>query len=350
MKKIVIEVPFYSNLSGGIMRQTRLAKEINKLIIELPRYSTTSGGIKQTIELTSELNKKYDVHLRFQKNNPLIDYSKIDFEVPFSVGLPDLTFPESDVVITYSDNPYGLSLSNLPQIKKVLIYMLSYGMCFERERKNVFNNKITVMSSTTRTKRLIEKEGRECTCVGFGLDSMNEFFVDCSIKRKKYAALLYHYAPDKKYEMGVEICDSLYAQGLIEGTVVFGTSQEYEKFKHPKSLIKNFQNASHKEIRGIFNLCSVFVMPSTTEGLNLTPIESTLCGCPAVICDGAIDDIFFDKKTCFIAEKGNYKDIISKSEEILSNSNYSLVFKDNIERIVKQFTWENTINNIEKLF
>jgi glycosyltransferase involved in cell wall biosynthesis len=322
---------------------------MTKLItIEIPFYSTTSGGIAQMYELAVNLQKKYYVNLRIQTLSSELDYSKIDFKMPYSVGLPDSTFPKSDIVITYSDNPYTDELTNLFQVKKVLIYMLSYGMCFERERKNILNSKVTVMSSTIRTQKLIENEGVKCTCIGVGINTKS-FYTDSSIQRENYAALLYHYALDKQYKLSVDVCNELYKQGLIKGVITFGTSKDYEKFEHPKSLIKNYQNATKEEVREIFNKCSVFVMPSITEGLNLTPIESTLCGCPAIICDGAIDDIFFDCKTCLIAEKNSFSDVFEKSKELLENSMYSVVFKNNIEALLTKFTWENTISNIEKL-
>jgi hypothetical protein len=316
--------------------------------VELPKYAETSGGIVRTKKLTVELQKKHKVHLRIQKTNPLLDYSKIDFKVPYSIGMPDKTFPESDVVITYSDNPYADILTSLPQVKRTLIYMLSYGMCFERERKNIFNPKITVMSSTNRTKKMIEKEGIKCYCVGFGLETKN-FYIDRLIERKKYAALLYHYSLDKQYELGVKVCNELYKQKLIDGTITFGTSQEYQNYMHPISLIKNYQNASSEQVKNIFNECCIFIMPSITEGLNSTPVESTLCGCPSIICDGAIDDLFFDGETCLIARKNDFIDVLEKSKKIILHPIYSMIFKDNLEKLLYQFTWEKTILNIEEI-
>jgi glycosyltransferase involved in cell wall biosynthesis len=322
--------------------------ETMKITVELPLYSLSSGGIVRQTTLAQKLVSRYNVHLRIQKINPMIDYSKIDFKVPYSIGIPDSTFPESDIVITYSDNPYGHLLTELPQVKKVLIYMLSYGMCFERERKNIFNPKIITMSSTNRTKQMIESDGVKCHCVGFGLE-MKNFYVDFSIQKNNYAAILYHASPDKQYKLAVDLCDELCKQNLIDGVITFGSSKNYEQFKHPQKLIKNYQNATPQQVRKIFNNCKIFIMPSITEGLNLTPIESTLCCCPAVICDGAIGDIFFDGKTCFIAEK-NFSDIFEKSKELLSNQIYSAIFQNNMETLLKQFTWEKTVKNIEELF
>lgn len=333
------------------MKQVTHIKRISNLyVVEVPQYSKTSGGIQHMKELSIALKKKYRVQLRIQTINPEINYPK-ELSIPYTIGLPDKTFPVSDIVITYSDNPYTANLTHLPQVRKVLIYMLSYGMCFERERKNVFNPKVTVMSSTLKIKKAIEAEGRKCTCVGFGLvDTRKNFFRDKKIIRQRYASLLYHYVPDKQYNLGVEVCNELQRQNLIDGTIVFGTSLGFANVKHPDKLVAKFLNANSTTIREIFNKSSIFVMPSVSEGLNLTPLESTLCGCPSVICDGAFGDLFFDKETCLVAEKYSMQSLLQKSKEILLNSNFSALFQENIEKLVPKYTWDKTIENIEKLF
>jgi glycosyltransferase involved in cell wall biosynthesis len=312
-------------------------------------YKEFSGGIKRQYKLAKLLSKKYNVHLRIQKNNPQINYSCIDFGMPYSVGLPDESFPESDIVITYSDTPYGDELSRLPQVKNVLIYMLSYGMCINREKKNILNPKIIVLCSSIRTQRLIEKEGVKCYNISFGME-LNEFYINSKDIRNNYASLLFHSSIDKKYELGVKVCNALYDEGLIDGVITFGKNEDFNKFKHPKKHIQHYSNANQNEVREVFNRSNIFIMPSISEGLNRTPIESTLCGCPSVLCDGAIDDVFFNMKTCFIAEKNNFIDIFEKSKELLLNPIYSIVFKNNIEILLIRFTWEKMFTNLENIF
>lgn len=301
------------------------------------------------MQLALALNKKHRVHIRAQNFNSDLDYNK-EITISYSVGLPDYTFPSADVVITYSDNPYTEFLARLPQVKKVIIYMLSYGMCFERERKNILNPRVTVTSSTLKIKKAIEDEGVHCTCIGFGLGSKKYFFVESKIERSRYASLLYHNSPDKQYSLGVEICNKLQQQGLIDGTIIFGSRNDFEKSKHPSKIISQYLDATQNEIRQVFNECSIFIMPSISEGLNLTPIEAALCGCPSVICDGAFDDVFFDGKTCVVAKKQDEEDIFEKSKYLLRHPKLAIEFRKNIEKTIKKFTWEKTINNIERLF
>lgn len=316
------------------------------MIFELPMYKPVSGGIIRTITLAQRMHDKHNISLRFQNKNPELDYSSIDFKVPYSIGLPDHTFPKSDIVITYSDNPFCDMLTKLPQVKKVLIYMLSYGMCLERERRNILNQKVTVLASTTRTQRLIEAEGVKCFNVGFGSITVNDNLQ--GIERKKYAALLYHPAPDKKYNLGVEVCNELYRRKLIDGVLTFGALKGYENSKKPDCLICHYTNASNIQIEQIFKESSIFIMPSITEGLNMTPVEATLYGCPAIICDGAIGDLFFDKETCLIAEKNSFASLMTKSMDILNND-CSEAFKNNMKIALKNHTWEKTIASIESV-
>lgn len=319
------------------------------IVVEIPFYSKTSGGIQHMMQLALALNKKHRVHIRAQNFNSDLDYNK-EITISYSVGLPDYTFPSADVVITYSDNPYTEFLARLPQVKKVIIYMLSYGMCFERERKNILNSKVTVTSSTLKIKKAIEVEGVQCTCIGFGLDSKKHFFIESKIERSRYASLLYHNSPDKQYSLGVEICNRLQQQNLIDGTIIFGSRSDFEKAKHPSKIISQCLDATQDEIRQFFNECSIFIMPSISEGLNLTPIEAALCGCPSVICDGAFDDVFFDGKTCIVAKKQDEEDFFEKSKYLLRYPKLATEFRKNIEKIIKKFTWEKTISNIERLF
>jgi len=347
----VIELPHHAgedtSAMGGLTRLMQLANEL--WTIELPHYHFAAGGIRDSIIVSETLKKmKFNVCLRFQKRFPNVDYDKENFKIPYSVGLPDSTFPASKRVITYSDTPYGNALTALPQVKKVGILMLSYGMMIERELANVKNPKMIVMTTTKRTKRLIEKEGVTCHQVGFGTDYQN-FYPEPNISRKKFAFLLYNPFLDKRYEFGVDIANKLCDERLIDGVITFGMSMGYKDHKHPKKLIRHVVNAKRAEIRELFSSASLFIMPSVTEGLNLTPMEAVLCECPAILCDGAIDDIYFDEQTCLIAQKDNFAEIYEKSKKLLLNEKYKTLFRINMLEKIKEFSWEKTVKNILKV-
>ena len=316
-----------------------------KLVMELPFYSTTSGGVIESLKFLKKFPKEVESSARFQRI----------FETPpeslgdWTVGLPDASFPACDVCITYSDNPYLSQLRALPQVKKVMVYMLSYGMAIDRERRNVTMDGVTVMCSTKKLEREMSKDAKKVYRVGFALD-MDDMRLDPTIERKNYAAILYHPNPDKGYPAAVEAANLLYKEGKIDGVITFGSKSDYENAPKPNGLVKHYFNADRDQVRTIFNTCKVFIMPSVSEGLNLGPVESALCGCPAVICDGAIDEIFFDGDNCRIARKRDVNHLVSIATEILESfGTTSERFERKMKSIVSEYTWDRVVKNIMKL-
>ena len=335
--KLIVEVPINDPTSAGISRMLRLA-------VELPHSNTTAGGIAETLKLAKKIPTP--TMIRFQQ---ITGSYPIDLDLPWTVGLPDNTFPECDVCITYSDNPYLNKLVSLPQVDKVILYMLSYGMAADRERTNVLNPDVIVTCSTRKLEAAILKEGVKVHRIGFGLD-MDHMYVDPKIKRNKYLALLYHPSPAKRYDLGVKIANTLYANGTIDGVITFGSSVNYDMHKHPAGLVKHYSNAKPADVKSIFNQAQCFLMPSITEGLNLTPIESTLCGCPAIICDGAINEIFYDNENCKIAKIDNESQLITLATDIIQNfDSYSEPFMKNMQARVAENTWANVVTKLNEL-
>ena len=336
-KNLIVEVPINDPTSAGISRMLRLA-------VELPHANSTAGGIIETLKLAKKIPTTTLV--RFQR---ITGSYPIDLDLHWTVGLPDNTFPGCDACITYSDNPYLNQLVKLPQVDKVILYMLSYGMAIDRERVNVLNPDVTVTCSTKKLEEAISKEGVKVHRIGFGLD-MDHMFVDSKIKRNKYLALLYHPNLDKRYDLGVKIANTLYSNGTIDGVITFGSSVNYDMHKHPVGLVKHYSNAKPADVRAIFNQAQCFLMPSITEGLNLTPIESTLCGCPAIICDGAINEIFYDTENCKIAKIDNESQMINLATDIIQNfDSYSDLFMKNMQNRVAENTWQNVITKLNAL-
>lgn len=309
------------------------------LLFELPFYNPNVGGIVETIKLAQRMNAQ----VRFQRHSQY----PIPEQYGYSIGMPDSTFPKCDVCITYSDNPYLSNLLRLKQIGRVMIYMLSYGMSIDRERKNIHTKGIDVLCSTKKIEEAIHDENVDVNRIGFALD-MDDMY-DEGKEREDNLAIYYHPMPSKNYKMAVDIADAMFGSNYITGIHSFGTSEGYRSFDRPVALSSHTVNADRTQIREIFNKCKLFINPSYSEGLNLTPIEATLCGCPSVIVDGAKDEIFIDGLTCFISNN-NFFDLYNDSIELMAFiDSYKDIFKDNMRRIVKEYTWDRLIENINKI-
>lgn len=311
-----------------------------KLIFELPFYSPSVGGIIETIKFA----QKMDAHIRFQR--------KSDYPIPFilnhSVGMPDNTFPKCDVCVTYSDNPFLNRLVELPQVGRVMVYMMSWGMSYANERHNALHPEVTTLCTTKKIEDAIVAEGGKVHRIGFALDMAD--MEDFGETRSDTLALYYHPMESKRYKLAVDISNGLYGQNFIDNVVSFGTKEGYQNFKKPAGLVKHYPNANRGIITGLFNASKLFVNPSVSEGLNLTPIEATLCGCPSVIVDGAIGELFIDGVTCFVAKKDDYFEILNDAIEMLSDIDiYRVQFADNLREIVAEYTWENLIKKFKEV-
>lgn len=297
-----------------------------KIIFELPFRSETCGGVLATIALAKELGAtvKYQTEIRDRNY-----YQKCDWW------------------ITYSDNPFAKQLVPNFLGMKVAVFMQSYGMSIEYERRNATSPFIKCLCTTQKIEQSIIADGGNPHRIGFGLDM--DGFVDYGNERKNYLAIMYHNMPSKKYDIAVRVADLLFSKGIIEGVISFGMSEGYNNHKHPKGLVKHYSNATRTQVAEVFNQCKVYLMPSVSEGLNLTPIESTLCACPAVICDGALGEIFINIHNCTITEKNNLDSIeLGVSDTILFYDMYSH-FKQNMRNRIKGYTWSNVANKLKEL-
>jgi glycosyltransferase involved in cell wall biosynthesis len=222
-------------------------------------------------------------------------------------------------------------------------------MAIDRERKNVQMDGVTVMCSSKKLERAISADCGTVHRVGFALD-MHDMHPEAGIVRRNYLAIMYHPNPDKGYSTAVAVADVLYAKKKIDGVITFGTTIGYNDATKPMALIKHYQNANRDQIREIFNTCKCFLMPSISEGLNLTPIESTLCGCPTVLCDGAIDEIFFNNKNCLVVDKNNVGQMEAMVLTVLDSfESHSSKFMKRMRFVIKSYTWNTVIENILKL-
>jgi glycosyltransferase involved in cell wall biosynthesis len=123
---------------------------------------------------------------------------------------------------------------------------------------------------------------------------------------------------------------------------VFG--QEPKVPLESKFVKKLFINATPELIRNIFNTSHAFISASNTEGLNMPPVEATLCGCPSVLQDGAFGELYINGMNCFHAQ--DEQEIYDFTEEILQNPCYREQFRKDMEERVKMHTWGNVIKNL----
>lgn len=311
-----------------------------KIVFELPYYSPCVGGIVESVKFAQKLG----AHIRFQRRSTF----QIPKDITYTIGLPYNSFPRCDIAVSYSDNPFMDRLVRLPQIGRKMVYMLSYGMNYHVERHNALNHRLTTLCSTKKIEDAITKDGGEVHRIGFALDM--EDMQDDGTERKDLLAIYYHPHENKRYRLAIDVAIRLHGMNFINNIISFGSADGWRNNNPFPVMNKHYRNANRKEVKNIFNQSKVFIMPSISEGLNLTPIEATLCGCPAVICDGAIGELFIDGETCFVANPDDNFDILNNSIELISNVDECRpLFRDNMRKLINNYTWDKLITNFNKL-
>jgi glycosyltransferase involved in cell wall biosynthesis len=311
-----------------------------KIAFELPFYSPFVGGITETVKIARHMG----ADIIFQHDCEHI--------IPFrhKVVRPNKDkFPTNyDIVITYSDNPHIDTL--IKQSKsKIFVYMMSYGMAISRERYNALHPDITTLCTTDKIKDAIEREGGKVIKVGFSID-MPEMYNYHSMRRDR-VVLYYHNSPAKRYSLAVDVADKLCANDFIDDVVTFGArDSQHSRVKKPINLDIHVFDANDEQKRNLFNSAQCFIMPSCSEGLNLTPVEATLCGCPSVIVDGATE-LFIPNETCIKCDKDDILDVYEGALEVLMDAHETLSdkFETNMREVCAKYTIDNLVANFKKI-
>lgn len=309
------------------------------LVIDIPRYSKTSGGVKRMLRLMEQLYiKGYSVRLHISYHDSQL-VPKLPF--PATFGGYSAVSPKN-TLITYSDNPRISEATSW--FSRVLVYQLSFGMNFEREKAVVLHPKTTILCSTQKVFREVEKcvnnyypeKLANIAKVGFALDEAGQNFYKTRIKRTVPVTILAHKAKFKNYPYTIALLNEIGIKpaifGGLENTGEFGEVSEV------------YNKPSIEALRDLFNRTKVFLNLSTYEGLNMTPLEAGLCGAVPILNQGTLE--IYTKKTCIHVSLKNKEKIQKTVKEAISNFE-SYNFEPALRKVIKRHTWDRVLKNIE---
>lgn len=96
-----------------------------------------------------------------------------------------------------------------------------------------------------------------------------------------------------------------------------------------------------EDLVNIYNLATVFVMPSLYEGFGLPILEAMQCGCPVVTTkEGSLKEIAGD--AAFFVDAYNIESIASGIEQVIENKRLQRELSDKGLNQAKKFSWEKT--------
>jgi len=119
----------------------------------------------------------------------------------------------------------------------------------------------------------------------------------------------------------------------------------------------NLQNAqlvgfkNRKELRDIYKISYLLVLPSKYETWGLVVNEAMACKLPVIASNscGCTDDLVKNKITGFVYKEGNFIDLKKKFVQLIKNKNLYLKIKSNLKPYIKKQTFDVTISSLRKI-
>jgi glycosyltransferase involved in cell wall biosynthesis len=111
------------------------------------------------------------------------------------------------------------------------------------------------------------------------------------------------------------------------------------------------RQASDEELAELYSSCNVYVLGSWYEGYPAPPLEAMACGAPVVSTDNlGIREYGIDGKNCLIVPPRNPEAMANAILRLLSDKDLCQKLSEEGLKTARQFTWDKTVDKIEKRF
>lgn len=111
------------------------------------------------------------------------------------------------------------------------------------------------------------------------------------------------------------------------------------------------RQASDEELAKLYSSCDAYVLGSWYEGCPAPPLEAMACGAPVVSTDNlGIREYGIDGNNCLIVSPRDPKAMANAILRLLSDKDLCQKLREEGLKTAQQFTWDKTVDKIEKLF
>jgi glycosyltransferase involved in cell wall biosynthesis len=139
--------------------------------------------------------------------------------------------------------------------------------------------------------------------------------------------------------------------GKKEG-FISGDSDIHKMIENSRSLRERVTLTGYiadKDVPVIYNLASVFVLPSLYEGFGLPPLEAMACGCPAIVSDiASIREVCGD--AAYYVDPYDADHMAQGIYEVLSDETLRQYLKQKGAERSKLFSWEDSGGKLTNIF
>jgi glycosyltransferase involved in cell wall biosynthesis len=107
----------------------------------------------------------------------------------------------------------------------------------------------------------------------------------------------------------------------------------------------------HEKVLSFMHQADVFVLPSLSEGFPMVIIEAMACGLPIVASRvGGMPEIITNNTNGYLVEAKDSETIADNIILLLQDEKLRKTISDNNKQLVRKYTWENVITELEKIY
>lgn len=137
---------------------------------------------------------------------------------------------------------------------------------------------------------------------------------------------------------------------VIGGKAAIGMQETIEQWKYEYPEVKFVGMVPDEDMSGFYSMADAFVTYSfASEGFGLTPVEALACGTPVIASALPAYQNILQNSAMFVEPKR--ADLLAETfVNYFQNPDLKKNMLKNAEPLLKQYTWKNVVDNIEKVY
>ncbi len=349
--KITFVIPLVS-LVGGIKVVFEYANNLqargHEVRVVYPLVPAVSG--KKWYDIKYFINKILRTLINIKKGN-VVDWFDLKAKLSGKPTLDEIFIPDGDIVVATScETSYYVSKYNKNKGIKFYLIQGYETWCGEKNIDRSYKLGLHNIVISTWLKNLIQTkiEGKIEDLIINGID-FTQFYPEITDRDKNQIRILMPYRDGKAkgFNDGLKAFEIVRNRYNNVKLVLFGVNKE----KNIPENVEIHKRVIGDELRHIYNSCDIFLFPSQSEGFGLPPMEAMACGCAVVTTNvGAVPDYAIPGKTALVSAPGDPEALAQNVIQLIENKEKRKQIAENGYNYVKQFTWDKSTDELEKIF
>lgn len=350
--KINIVLPFFSRLpGGGIKVMYQIANKLVEKGYDVCIYYNL--GTSSTYSRFRPFIIRKIVSKVYFGANPRPKWFNLDVRIKskFIDQVSNETIEDADITLftwwALASDIQNLNESKGRKFNLIQGYEIWGGPAENVHESYKFNNITNICISDYLKKIVQHYDQKEVESLLLSVDS-DSFYVKNNIEDRKNDSVVMLYSNRdhiKGSNFALEAFKKLKQEIPSLEIHLFGV---HKREKRIPDWILYHKNPSN--IIDIYNSCAIFVSASLTEGWALPPVEAMKCGCAFIGTDISGHETYLKDSHSIKIPPQDSEAIYKAVKLLIENKRLRVRLANNGLEFVKQFTWKNTISDLELIF